>query len=515
MWTLWVAYSIGAIPLSHATEMTLTFVPLLAATSAVYILIKLYQIFTNPLSAIPGPWYAKFTGLPGTIATLKRQQVQYYHRLHQQYGPFVRASPDQVFVSDVKAFKTIHKVGSQFTKAEYYHYFGPTEAGSPPYGLFQMTDQHAHSQRRKLLGRGFTSSSLRADWEDMVREKVTMALEGMTIDAKIASGEVDMRKWWILMACDVVSKLMFGESFDALKAGKEDPWFEEVNFANTAAFTALSFPWLYAVTKRLPFIGSLRMFSSYKVLLDKGRIAVKNSKQAAASQASNLFSKVLFQAEKDEGSLTDMDICVEAAAFMIAGTDTTSNTLTHGIWAVLLRPELQTALENEVLGLSDNFTDAELERLPVLHAVIEETLRLYGAAPTPLPRVVPTGGIQLGGYHLPAGTDVATQSWTLHRDPENFSDPESFDYSRWMPDGESTNSETAKAAFTPFGAGSRVCIGRHLAEMELRYGITMFFRKFQGARLSPATTPESMEMDNLVLIEPRGKTCKVILSHKQ
>lgn len=175
---------------------------------------------TNPLNAIPGPWYAKFTGLPGTIATLKRQQVQYYHRLHQQYGPFVRASPGQVFVSDVKAFKTIHKVGSQFTKAEYYHYFGPTEAGSPPYGLFQMTDQHAHSQRRKLLGRGFTSSSLRADWEDMVREKVTVALEGMTIDAKIASGEVDMRKWWILMACDVVSKLMFGESFDALKAGK-------------------------------------------------------------------------------------------------------------------------------------------------------------------------------------------------------------------------------------------------------------------------------------------------------
>ena len=81
-------------------------------------------------------------------------------------------------------------------------------------------------------------------------------------------------------------------------------------------------------------------------------------------------------------------------------------------------------MENEVLGLSDNFTDAELERLPVLHAVIEETLRLYGAAPTPLPRVVPTGGIQLGGYHLPAGTDVATQSWTLHRDPENFSNPE-------------------------------------------------------------------------------------------
>ncbi|KAL0941348.1 cytochrome p450 monooxygenase [Colletotrichum truncatum] len=485
--------------------------PVLVASLAVYLLIKFYKAFTNPLNVVPGPWYARFTELPGTVATLQKQGVQYYHALHQKYGPYVRVAPEKVFVSDVDAFKAIHKVGSHFRKADYYHYFGPTEAGKPPYGLFQMTDTNDHAQRRKLLGRGFTVSSLRGDWEDMVREKVSIAIEAMRHDAETANGEVDIRKWWVFMASDITSRLMFGKSFDALKTGKEDPWFEDLNIAISAAFAALSFPRFYAVAKRLPIIGGLRMFSSHKVLLDKGRIAVENSKQTTTLQNANLFTKVLSQAEKDDGSLTNEEICVEAASFMVAGSDTTSNTLTYAIWAVLSRPELQKALEAELIGIEEPYNDADLEKLPILHAVLEETLRLYGAAPTPVPRVVPPGGSQLGGYRLPAGTIVATQSWTLHRDPQIFSNPDIFDHSRWLPGGEYTKSEAARAVYTPFGTGSRVCIGKHLAYMELRYGLVLFFRKFSGARLSPATTPESMEIDNIMLIEPRGKTCRVIL----
>jgi cytochrome P450 len=98
--------------------------------------------------------------------------------------------------------------------------FGVTEAGKPPYGLFQLTDRVDHARRRKLLGKGFTVASLRQDWEAMVSEKVTATIHGMRCDAKTSNGEVDVRKWWVLMASDVISKMMFGESFDALKTGK-------------------------------------------------------------------------------------------------------------------------------------------------------------------------------------------------------------------------------------------------------------------------------------------------------
>lgn len=87
----------------------------------------------------------------------------------------------------------------------------------------------------------------------------------------------------------------------------------------------------------------------------------------------------------------------------------------------------------------------------------------------------------------------------------------SFDPSRWFPGGECRVSEVARAAYSPFGAGARVCIGKHLAYMELRYGATIFFRRFRGCRLAPSTTPESMAMTSLVLIEPKGKVCRVVL----
>lgn len=61
-----------------------------------------------------------------------------------------------------------------------------------------------------------------------------------------------------------------------------------------------------------------------------------------------------------------------------------------------------------------------------------------------------------------------------------------------------------KAVFTPFGGGTRVCLGIHLANMELRHGITEFVRECRHLELSKLTTPESMEMESFFLIAPIG-----------
>lgn len=61
-----------------------------------------------------------------------------------------------------------------------------------------------------------------------------------------------------------------------------------------------------------------------------------------------------------------------------------------------------------------------------------------------------------------------------------------------------------KYAFTPFGGGTRVCLGIHLAMMELRHGIAEFVRQCGYLELSRLTSPESMEFENYFLIAPRG-----------
>ena len=130
------------------------------------------------------------------------------------------------------------------------------------------------------------------------------------------------------------------------------------------------------------------------------------------------------QAANCRPALTEPEIAVDATGFQLVGADTIAITLTLIVWGVLNRPELQKQLEQEVAGLSEDFTDATCEQLPLLEAVINETLRLHGAAPMSLRRVVPFRGATLGGHYIPGTTVIATQAYSLHRNADQWKDPE-------------------------------------------------------------------------------------------
>ena len=112
------------------------------------------------------------------------------------------------------------------------------------------------------------------------------------------------------------------------------------------------------------------------------------------------------------------------------------------------RPELQEEIFNELH--SAPIDNQVLKGIPFLENLIDETLRLYGAAPGMLPREVPRGGANFGQYYIPGGVTVLTQAWTLHRDADVYLDPESFHPYRWE---EST--QAMRDSFMPFGAGAR------------------------------------------------------------
>lgn len=176
--------------------------------------------------------------------------------------------------------------------------------------------------------------------------------------------------------------------------------------------------------------------------------------------------------------------------------------------------------------MSSNVSDAELDELPLVNASIEETLRLYGAAPGGLLRIVPPGGATLDGYIIPEGITVSTQGWSLHRDPDNFPNPDQyvnseytrqwhshvrFDPSRWLPDNVEKMPERSKTAYSPLGAGARICLGIHLARMELRLAAALFFREMKGVKLAPGMTDKMMDVKNYFLIAPRGHKCEITL----
>lgn len=212
-----------------------------------------------------------------------------------------------------------------------------------------------------------------------------------------------------------------------------------------------SFPWLHALSSVLP----LPVFRDAQQTVKRTRSYAEQSfaryKRIVAADPENapvtLFRR-LYQA--GEEGLSDTEIISEARTFIVAGSDTTSNSLTYLVWSVCRNDKIRRQLVEELEALPADFDVASLKALPYLNQVIDETLRLYSAAPSGLPRVVPPGGAELGGHWLPGGSTVTTQAYTLHREPTVFPRPEVFDPSRWA-----APTKAMKDYSMHFGGGSR------------------------------------------------------------
>ena len=187
----------------------------------------------------------------------------------------------------------------------------------------------------------------------------------------------------------------------------------------TGGLTA-EFPLFRTLGPLIPYPPLRKFFDFRSVLNTYNRRAVQRARQSSESKI--VFANVLHDDENKKLGVTmqDKEIMSEATSLTIAGTDTTSVTLTYLIWAVVSRPKLREEVEREMAGLPEDFSDAELEALPLLGGVVMETLRLYGAGPGSLPRRVPKGGVTFEGYFIPEDVTVSSQGYTIHRDERLF-----------------------------------------------------------------------------------------------
>lgn len=277
----------------------------------------------------------------------------------------------------------------------------------------------------------------------MVRSKAEVAIRKFGEELE-RNGSADILKWFFFLATDVSGHLIFGQSFGTLEEGKVSylivaypirlqkkghTYFEQkTRYIDTLQSVAKG----GGIAVELPFAGIIgrllpyTLFRANKYIFEYGKKAVQNSRDPESDQAS-IFTQLEPLDTKDPTShaLTELDINTEAGNLMIAGTDTTAYTGTYIIWTVLRYPGIQAALEEEVGALPENFCDTDLEALPLLNAVNKEVLRLYGAVPGSMPRVVPKGGVEIAGYFIPERTTISGQTWTVHRDENLWPDAKS------------------------------------------------------------------------------------------
>ncbi|KAI9902471.1 hypothetical protein N3K66_001823 [Trichothecium roseum] len=467
------------------------------------------NVVRSPLRGYPGPWYTCFTHYVLKLKTLTGQRMYYVNDLHKRYGPLVRIAPNQLASCSPDDFETIHRVGSGFNKTQWYEDWTRGKDGEGiGIGLFAMTDPRQAAARRRMFARALSVTSIRANCEDVVKEKVNTAVAKIKSDL-VNGKESNVMKWWMLMASDVIGQLSFGESFEQLQVGRKSHFIEVLEAVALGVTLNYEFSGIMTLLKRVPMAALQHVVEAPKSLRKYGQRAVDNLRKHSGVKG-NLFATMLAHSEAADDELTDEDVRIEASLFLIAGADSTAVTLTYLVWAVLKRPSLQARLEDEVAALGDDceLDDVVLEKLPLLNAVIEESLRLYGALCGNLSRLVPPGGATLSGFRVPAGTEVETQAFTMHRNPDVFPNPLEFDESRWM--GKDASSRPS--SYCPWGAGARICQGSHLAKMEMRLAAATLFRECRGLRIGDRMTDDMMDSLNYFLSMPKGHKLEVSMS---
>jgi cytochrome P450 len=202
----------------------------------------------------------------------------------------------------------------------------------------------------------------------------------------------------------------------------------------------------------------------------------------------DLLSRLLTLHRDDSAAWPLKAVHDECMTAFLAGHETAAATLTWWAWCMAANPQAQSAARQEVENVLQGRvpTAADLPSLSYLAQTLQETLRLYPAAPLLLSRRS-LRPITLGDWQLPARTMFTIPLQLMHHDPRWFPEPQDYRPERFAPDAPTI----PRGAFMPFGTGPRVCLGQHLAMAEMTVIAAMFLQRFAVAVPSGMPRPQA------------------------
>jgi cytochrome P450 len=180
----------------------------------------------------------------------------------------------------------------------------------------------------------------------------------------------------------------------------------------------------------------------------------------------------------------------ELVTLLLTGHETTASTLGWTFHLVANHPAVWERLHAEAVDVLGDRppTYADLHRLTYTAQVVDEAIRLY--PPVWILTRLAQADDEVGGYHVPAGSDVMVCPYTMHRNPAFWDEPEKFDPDRFDP---ASAVHRPRYAYIPFGAGPRFCVGNNLGMMEAAFVIAMVARDLRLATLpGHRAVPEPM-----------------------
>jgi unspecific monooxygenase len=239
---------------------------------------------------------------------------------------------------------------------------------------------------------------------------------------------------------------------------------------------------VFPVLQRIPWLfpSTRRAFNLVKEFEEVALEIASSSKHSLSREDDGTILSRLTLALKDK-TFSDFQYRSNLKQLLLAGHEEVEAVLLSAIVELAKNPQLQTALHAELCLLSPaTYSLQDLNKLPLLMAIILETLRLHPPFPSLTNRYT-TEQVWLGGsIDIPAGTWIGWNAYGVQTNPHIWGiDALAFRPSRWGQDITSINAmfriQKAKAVFIPFSTYARTCLGVAFALMQLKVALYELF----------------------------------------
>jgi len=507
-------------------------IPILAFTALFFLSIYrliIYPIFLSPLSKVPNAhWSSPFLPLWILWIRFYSKENRTLHAAHLKYGPVIRLAPNELSINDISGVRTVYTGG--FEKGQWYSIFDnygyvliesfwrwKTDHVSVPC-MFSSWHSRTHSTRKRMISNTYSKSNIQTSPAAKRQAQVIIYERLLPIIASVASASkpIDVHSLWNASTMDFICAYLFGVKngsnflqdekyrgywLSLYHSRKKYPYFTQelprlTKFCRRFGVHLIP-TWVDDANDELEAWTKERCDNAIAYL--KQEVAKDNDPGNYPVVLSALMTGI-DKEKKEKGDQSvlsnttlkyrDLSLASEMIDNLAAGHETSGITLTYLSWYLSrnlplqdrLRAELRTLSPGMILS-SSNSTDnlpnsKDLDALPVLHAIVMETLRLNAAIPGNQPRMAPYPSCTLGGYTVPGGTRVGAQAHSVHRNAEVYPEPDKFDHTRWLDDENTYTEEQRKERdrwFWAFSSGGRMCVGSNFAMHGRQPSSSLFF----------------------------------------
>ncbi|KAK1674047.1 cytochrome P450 family protein [Colletotrichum godetiae] len=456
------------------------------------------------LRHIPGPPAAALTNFVRRSWVTTGNAHEIHTDLHSKYGTVVRFGPNAVMVSKPEAIEQIYGFKTRFQKSDFYDSIMPRIKGGKIPDVFATRDEDIHRRMRRPVANLYSLTSL-MKFEPVVTSTVQhlfARLDELFLDRKV---DVNLFQWIQYFMFDVLGEVTFSKELGCLDKGGDVEGVIENNWRYFNMIAAM--PWLDCLWRDNPLIpvsakrNPLVEFGAARI---RERMSLIESGKGDLSQKDFLSSFIAENAK--DNTLPAMFLPTWVNSNIVAGADTTSILSGALIYHLLKNPASLAKLQKEIDDaaaagrLSRYATWKESKALTYLDACVKEATRMHPPFALPFERVVPECGLKIDGYHIPPGTRIGINPWSLHREVSLYGDePDLWRPERWLCD-EDRHSAMYNALLT-FGAGHRSCLGKHLAYFEIYKLIPSLLQRY-NIRL--VNQDENWTVENKWLAKPSG-----------